>query len=67
MLDCMDTSASTRRGLQKRRVRLPIVQTAHAAAPGDELTPERVAEILLAQEVEAFFGTLDGRAGNTSS
>lgn len=29
---------------------LPIVQCRHAAAPDEELTPERVAEILIAQE-----------------
>jgi plasmid stability protein len=29
---------------------LPVVQCRRAAAPGEELTPERVAEILAAQE-----------------
>lgn len=30
---------------------LPVIQCPHPAAEGEELTPERVAEILLAQEV----------------
>jgi hypothetical protein len=33
-----------------RRVTLPIVQCAHRARPDDELTPDRVSEILLADE-----------------
>jgi len=36
----------------RNRVKLPLVQGAHDARPGEELTPERVAEILLEQEVE---------------
>jgi plasmid stability protein len=31
---------------------LPLVKCKKAAAPGEEMTPERVADILLAQEVE---------------
>lgn len=31
---------------------LPVIQGGRAATPAEELTPERVAEILLAQEVE---------------
>jgi hypothetical protein len=34
------------------RVKLPLIHTAHPAPPGEELTPERVAEILLQQEVD---------------
>ncbi len=30
----------------QRRVRLPLVRCAHAASPEEELTPERVAEVL---------------------
>lgn len=33
-----------------RRVRLPLVQTAHLAKPEEELTPERVAAILLDED-----------------
>jgi hypothetical protein len=31
---------------------LPVVLSTHPAVPGDELTPERVADILLEQEVD---------------
>ena len=34
----------------RARVRLPLVECAHGASPGEEVTPERAAEILLAQE-----------------
>ncbi|HEX5140508.1 MAG TPA: antitoxin [Dehalococcoidia bacterium] len=37
------------------RVKLPIITGGHPAAPGEELTPERIHEILLQQEVDAFF------------
>jgi plasmid stability protein len=47
-----------RRGLSQKsatgsRVELPLVQCAHAARPGEEVTPERVAEILLQEDVDA--------------
>jgi hypothetical protein len=35
----------------QHRVKLPLVQ-GHLAAPGEEMTPERVAEILIEQEAE---------------
>lgn len=34
----------------RRRVRLPLVRCAHTARPGREMTPDRVAEVLLAEE-----------------
>jgi plasmid stability protein len=34
----------------RQRVRLPLVQCAHEAGPGEEMTPERVAEILIEEE-----------------
>lgn len=37
---------------RRHRVTLPLIQSSHPAAPGDELTPERVAEVLLQEEVE---------------
>lgn len=37
----------------RRRVQLPLVHCAHEARPGREMTPERVAEILLAEEAPA--------------
>jgi plasmid stability protein len=35
-----------------KKTGLPLIQCRRAAPPAEELTPERVAEILLAQEVE---------------
>jgi plasmid stability protein len=35
-----------------KKTGLPVIQCSHAAASDHELTPERVADILLAQEVE---------------
>ncbi len=51
-----------RRGLESedgpqkadRRVQFPLIRTAHRASPEEELTPGRVAEILLDQEAEAL-------------
>ena len=40
-------------GVVRNRVKLPLVHVAHAARPDEEMTPERIADILLAQEVEA--------------
>lgn len=37
-------------GTVRRRVRLPLIEGAHDAQPGDEMTPDRVASILEAQE-----------------
>lgn len=34
----------------RQRVRLPLVQCAHEARQGEEMTPERVAEILIEEE-----------------
>ncbi len=36
----------------RNRITLPLIETAHAAARGQELTPERVAEVLAEQEAE---------------
>ena len=40
-------------GTIRHRVKLPLVHVAHAARPGEELTPEQMADILLMQEIEA--------------
>jgi len=37
----------------RHRVQLPLLYGAHAPASEEELSPERMAEILLAQETEA--------------
>jgi plasmid stability protein len=34
----------------RKRLRLPLVECAHEARPGDEMTPERVAQVLLDEE-----------------
>jgi hypothetical protein len=34
----------------RNRVRLPLVQCAHDARPGEEVTPERVVAVLLEEE-----------------
>lgn len=36
----------------KHRVQLPLIKGRHPGPPGAELTPERIAEILLDQDVE---------------
>jgi plasmid stability protein len=51
-----------RRGLTEadrppRRVKLPLIHSTHPAAPGEEMTPERMAQILIDQEVEWALGT----------
>lgn len=33
-----------------KRVKLPLVECAHEARPGEEMTPERVADVLLEEE-----------------
>ena len=50
-----ESAASSRRA---RRVELPLVRCAHEAKPEVEMTPERVAEVLLAQESEGVRGSL---------
>jgi plasmid stability protein len=40
---------STTRG---HRVKLPLIRSGHPASPGEELTPERVSEILLQEDIE---------------
>ena len=40
----------------RNRVKLPIFAGGHPAKPGEELTPERIHEILLEQEVDRALG-----------
>jgi hypothetical protein len=42
----------------RKRVKLPLVRCAHEARPGNEMTPERIAEVLLEDEADASRGTL---------
>ncbi len=34
----------------RRRLKLPLIECAHEARPGEEMTPERVASVLLDEE-----------------
>jgi plasmid stability protein len=56
-----------RRGLAQKRVspatvrnrlKLPLVECAHEARPDEEMTPERVAEVLLEEEAGVGRGAL---------
>lgn len=38
----------------RKRVKLPLIQCAHPAPAGEELTPERAAEVLIEEEAGAF-------------
>lgn len=42
-----------RRGTSRHRVRLPLVLCAHGARPDEEMTPERVARLLLDEEADS--------------
>ena len=45
------TAASPKKRMVRKRVQFPLVGCAHPAKAGDELTPERVADILADGEV----------------
>jgi hypothetical protein len=49
---------STARAAVRHRVRFPLVRCAHEARPGEEITPERVAEILIEGETGPGRGTV---------
>ena len=38
----------------RRRVKLPVIECRHPAAPAEELTPERLADLLQKQELASF-------------
>ncbi len=42
----------------RHRVRLPLVECSHEAEPGEEITPERVAALLLGEDSEGQRGSL---------
>jgi len=48
---------ATRRAV-RRRVTLPLVRCSREARPGEEMTPERVARVLLEEESEARRGSV---------
>jgi plasmid stability protein len=41
---------------QPHRVKLPLIRGGHPAKPGEEMTADRVAEILMAEEVDRALG-----------
>lgn len=41
-------------GIIRNRVNLPLIRGAHPARPDEELTPQKISDILLAQEVDAY-------------
>ena len=45
------SAASPEKTMVRNRVQFPLVECAHPAKPGDELAPERVADILADWEV----------------
>lgn len=44
------------RNVVRERVRLPLIQSAHPARAGEEMTPDRVAEVLLEDEARRASG-----------
>jgi predicted DNA-binding antitoxin AbrB/MazE fold protein len=58
MVRPIDSAATDRAELEKPRLvvdkmtGLPRIEGGHSPSPGEELTPERVADLLLAQEAE---------------
>jgi hypothetical protein len=38
----------------RSRVKLPLIECAHEARPGEEMTPKRLADVLLEEEAEAY-------------
>lgn len=46
------------RSRRRKRVKLPLVRCAQRARPGEEISPQRAAEILLREEADAARGPL---------
>ncbi len=49
---------SARRGrvaARRHRVKLPLIESTHPANSGEEMTPQRVAEILMQEEIDRAF------------
>jgi hypothetical protein len=40
-------------GAIRNRLKLPLIECVHEARPGEKVTPERVAELLLQEEIES--------------
>ena len=52
------TAEPNERAPSQHRVKLPLIEGTRPAKPGEEITPERVAEILLAEEIDAYRDSL---------
>jgi hypothetical protein len=52
MADLLRRGLSQKRGAPsvRKRLKLPLIECVHEARPGEEMTPERVAEALLEEE-----------------
>ena len=51
--DLLRRGLSQKRGVAataRKRIKLPLIECVHEARPGEEMTPERVAEVLLEEE-----------------
>jgi len=42
----------------RKRLKLPLIECAHEARPGEEMIPERAAEVLLEEEARMHRGAL---------
>jgi len=54
--DLLKRGLAQERGLPtavRSRLKLPLIECVHEARPGEELTPERVSEVLLEEEAGA--------------
>ncbi|HSS75122.1 MAG TPA: antitoxin [Thermoanaerobaculia bacterium] len=61
MADLLRRGLIQKRGVPapaRRRLKLPLIECAHEARPGEEMTPERVAEVLLEEEARVHRDSL---------
>jgi len=59
--DLLRLGLAQKRGVRttvRKRLKLPLIECAHEARPGEEMTPERVAEVLLEEEAGMHRGAL---------
>ena len=45
-------ASGQRPAVRRHRVKLPLIESGHPANPGEEMTPDRVAEVLMQEEIE---------------
>jgi plasmid stability protein len=61
MADLLRSGLAQKRGAistARRRLKLPLIECAHAAGPDEEMTSERVAAVLLDEEAQGHRETL---------